>query len=48
MTPHLWDNKEEPYFWVIFEGDANAGCGWSKSPDEAWEDAKKYFDKISD
>lgn len=26
-------------------GNCNAGCGWSKSPEEAWEAALKYHRK---
>jgi hypothetical protein len=45
LTPHPWDNENEPYFWVIFEGTCNTGCGWSKTPEEAWAAALTYYKK---
>lgn len=45
MTPHPWDNKEKPYCWVIFEGNCNAGFGWSETPEQAWKDANEYHKK---
>lgn len=45
MTPHAHDNPDCPYFWCILEWDGdskswgNVGCGWAKTPDDAWEEA---------
>lgn len=48
MTPHPWDNKEAPYFWCILKWCKTSWCndsfGWSKSPQEAWEDATKRYE----
>jgi hypothetical protein len=48
FTPHPWNNKNEPYFWIILEGEiskCNAGCGWAKTPQIAWEKANEYYKK---
>lgn len=45
MTPHLWDNKDNPYFWIITKNDCNEGFGWSKTPQQAWNDAHEYCKK---
>lgn len=45
MTPHLWDNKDEPYWWSIIRNDCNEGFGWSKTSEQAWKDANKYHEK---
>jgi uncharacterized protein (DUF736 family) len=46
MTPHTWDNANNPYFWCIFKNNGNIGCGWSKTPKDAWEDANKYYKEM--
>lgn len=45
ITPHPWDCAHAPYFWVIFCGRCNSGCGWSKTPEDAWKDATAYFNR---
>lgn len=45
MTPHPWDCAHAPYFWVIFCNRCNSGCGWSKTPEDAWKDATAYFNR---
>lgn len=42
LTPHPWDNKEKPFFWMIAgysiksEHWGNTGCcGWAENPDAA-------------
>lgn len=43
--------SDTPYFWCIFErtesGTSNEGCGWSKSPQQAFYDAYSYFQEIN-
>lgn len=46
LTPHTWDNAENPYFWVVMEWDEkgefwfNSGlCGWAKTPTDAFNEA---------
>ena len=50
MNPHPWDNKKEPYFWCILAwGNTtwyNRGCGWSVTPEQAWKDANKYYNRF--
>lgn len=52
VTPHTWDNKENPYFWCIKAWDSEAEvwytktCGWSKSSNDAWVDANKEYIEI--
>ena len=48
MTPHPWDNKHKPYYWIIFEGNCNAGFGWCETPDKAWEEALAYYKKYKE
>ena len=46
MTLSFHDNPTNPYFWCILEfnnGWSNTGSGWSKTPDEAFLDAKDYL-----
>ena len=45
MTPHPWDNKDNPYYWVIMCDGCNTGFGWSKTPTQAWQDANQYYKK---
>lgn len=45
ITPHPWDNPSQPYFWGVFEDGCNAGFGWSKTPEGAWEAALEYYKK---
>jgi hypothetical protein len=51
LTPHTWDNRTKPYFWVIMNyyhdsGWCNSGiCGWENTPQKAWEQAYKEFNK---
>lgn len=45
MTPHPWDCAHAPYFWVIFCNRCNSGCGWSRTPEDAWKDATAYFNR---
>ena len=51
VTPHPWDNKENPYFWCILDWDNknktwfNNGFGWSKSIELAFKDATDYLEK---
>ena len=45
MNPHHWDNKEKPYYWVIFEGNCNAGFGWCETPEQAWVEARQYYEE---
>ena len=44
MTPQYhWFNRGTPYYWVIMEDGCNEGFGWSKTPEQAWKDALKYY-----
>ena len=43
VTPHYWDNKKEPYFWLITLDGCNCGFGWSETPEKAWEEAFNYY-----
>lgn len=50
LTPHPWDNKSEPYFWMIAkwsEGGktwCNSGhCGWARTPKEAFKFAYESY-----
>lgn len=46
MTKHEHDNKTEPYFWSIlkyYDSWCNVGCGWAKTPEDAFFEASKYF-----
>jgi len=51
MNPHTWDNPTESYFWCILgwcnDTWCNSGCGWSISPEQAWKDANKYFNRMN-
>ena len=35
----------EGYFWCILANDCNCGFGYSESMDQAFADAKAYFEK---
>lgn len=45
MYPNYADNKNEPYFWVLWSVDkvtgnkANATAGWASTPEKAWAQA---------
>ena len=50
MQPNKHDNPMKPYFWCIMKyvfntGWCNSGSGWSTTPEQAFEDAKYYFEK---
>lgn len=52
LVPHTWDNPKNPYFWCILKwsrnnGGAwvNDGCGWAKTPEEAFTAAFKYYNE---
>lgn len=46
MTPHPWSNKENPYCWIIYKDGCSYNFGWSKTPEEAWKEANKYYKMI--
>jgi len=46
MSPHEWDSKSKPYFWMISKNNCNYGHGWSETPEKAWKDALEYYKKV--
>lgn len=46
MTPHPWDNKEKPYYWVVMRNGCNEGFGWSKTAEQAWKDARNHYKNV--
>jgi hypothetical protein len=49
MTPHVHDNPLQPYFWCILylhgKQWCNSGHGWAVTPEEAWKEAKTFYNK---
>jgi hypothetical protein len=49
MTPHPWDSPNKPYFWCI-KSSVKSWCmetgGWAATPEEAWREAKEYYDEM--
>lgn len=49
MTPHFHDNPKKPYFWMISSYCGNGWCnhtfGWATTPEEAWQEAKTFYNK---
>ena len=52
MTPHFHDSPKKPYFWCICSriNDeeslwCNSGHGWAATPEEAWQEAKTFYNK---
>ena len=46
MQPHPWDNSEQPFWWCLlcYHTDwCNKGFGWAETPEEAWQEAYKYY-----
>lgn len=56
MTPHYHDNPNAPYFWRIAsintENPDSQWCtstaGWAKTPEEAFAEAKRFYDKYKE
>lgn len=51
MQPNPHDSPNNPYFWCIMKyvfntGWCNSGSGWSATPEQAFSDAKNYFEKF--
>lgn len=51
MNPRYHDGPSAPYFWWIIgekeDGTRyNYGHGWSKSPEQAWKEAKEYYNML--
>lgn len=57
MTPHNRDNPTHPYFWCVLanngrpqdsgeDGWYNTGCGWAKTPEEAWTTASRAYTRF--
>lgn len=53
MSPRFHDCIQNPYFWCVLgrkEGETkwfNCGHGWSRTQNEAWEQACNYYDDIT-
>lgn len=48
MTPAYHDNKDAPYYWVLLgyaENWSNWGCGWAKTPEEAYQAGISWFEQ---
>lgn len=45
MFPYEWEDKSKPYCWVIKSDGHDYGCGWSETPERAWQDALDYYNK---
>jgi hypothetical protein len=50
MTPHIHDNPQKPYFWCIMScTQSGSWCnhtfGWAATPEEAWQEAKTFYNK---
>jgi hypothetical protein len=50
LNEHSWDNPSAPYYWCIlghYENWCNEASGWSTSIDQAFDDAKRHYNKIN-
>ena len=50
MTPDADENLKKPYFWFIKvhvnRTSSNGGHGWAATPEEAWNEALEYYNKV--
>lgn len=49
LSPHEHDNPDSPYYWGVLEFQESWGqvlCGWSNSPQAAFDEAMKQYQDI--
>jgi hypothetical protein len=50
LSPHEHDNPIAPYYWCLLKFNTdwcNECCGWSKKPEQAFEDAHKIYSELT-